>query len=285
MPELPILGKSYSLVDSGEGLKLERFGEISLIRPSSLCIWSKRRPKEWANADAEFIPKQGWNFRGKSFEEWRISFSNISLILRPQTNGQVGFFPEHAQLLPDVGTAIEAAKTARQKSPRVLNLFAFTGMASIWCAASGCEVTHVDMAKSALSWAEQNFKANSIAAERTRLIPDDALKFVERELKRGSVYDIIIADPPGFSRISKNSSWNIEEIITEFVGNCCKLLAPDNSTFVLSSHSSGLTTEVLGNLILDVFSDKVLIKLVPLMLQEQSSARLLPGGQAVVATK
>ncbi len=277
----------YQLIDSGDGEKLEQYGSIRLARPSSVCIWKKRLPSaEWKKADATFDAKnEKWVFKSKNFECWQMTQAGCLMELRLQTNGQVGLFPEHSFCLPQLAEAIEKIK-AVEKQVKVLNLFAYTGMASVFCAQREAEVCHVDLSKKALTWVSRNLELNGIENNKVRLICDDALKFLEREVKRGNRYEIVIVDPPSFSRISKTQFWKLEDAIAELVSTCTKALNPEHHALLLTCHHPGLTCEMLANLLTDnpqTKADQIVRK--EMGLEEVGSGRILStGSMAFTAT-
>jgi 23S rRNA (cytosine1962-C5)-methyltransferase len=204
--------------------------------------------------------------------------------LELMSNGQVGLFPEHALYLPRIGATIEAL-AARSKSPiRVLNLFAYTGLATSFCAArSNVQVTHVDLAKRAIEWARRNAALNTISPDAIRWIVDDALGFMAREHRKESTYDLVIIDPPSFSRVSKNNSWTLEEKVGEIVTLVLNILNPTAGAVFFTHHSSASTSDVARNIALDTFSDdNAAISIDSLAISEESSPRRLPAGSLVV---
>lgn len=281
----------YELLDSGGSEKLERFGERIIRRPSSICLWRPRRPDLWSRADATFLHsstrgEEGrWSFRETPFKEWIVDLSAFRLKLRLQTNGQVGLFPEHASYLNRLGEILWSMDLPR---PRVLNLFAYSGMATVFCAAAGAETCHVDLAKKALEWTTENLKLNQLESAPVRLICDDAIKFVEKEVRRGSRYDLVIADPPSFSRLSAKKSWKLEESLPEFFGSLAQVVRPGGA-LVLSCHVTGVYPQLLANLAGDLFrSDEdsgvasSVIHPALLSLTEASSGRVVPSGALVI---
>lgn len=277
--ELP--ASQYTLIDSGEGEKLERLGPRTIARPSSLCIWRRKRPEAWREADARFIPGEGWKFQGARFEEWRADLGEIGMLLRLQSNGQVGVFPEHFSYL----NILSAAAGNATEKPAALNLFAFTGLATVHLAKSGWSVCHVDLSKRALEWAAQNLALNGLQGDSSnvRLIAEDALKFLERELRRQNRYDLVIADPPSFSRVTKQQTWELEQVASELISACLSLLRP-GGTFVCTSHHAALSGEVMANLVFDqVPADRISITSAVLGIAEADSPRRLPSGHLMTA--
>ena len=181
----PAMTRTYSLLDSGGGLRLEQFGVKTVIRPSSLAIWKPRNPELWRTAAATYDHDAGWTFAHQQFKEWEVAIGAVKLTLRLQRNGQVGFFPDHTLYLDELVTAVKKIAKKNSRPPNMLNLFAYTGMASIVAMHAGAQVTHLDILKPALDWARVNAERNNLPSNALRLIPDDALTFMEREIKRG----------------------------------------------------------------------------------------------------
>jgi len=288
----------YALLDSGGMAKLERFGARIISRPSSQAVWKRQLGSvDWSAVDAKYDPDSGWRFKADSFEEWDAEILGIMIRLRLQRNGQVGLFPEHANYLPAVARDIaECAAADPGSSPRVLNLFAYTGMASVFCAKAGAQVTHVELQRSAIGWAEQNVAINTIPGDRMRYIEDDAVKFVSREVARGARYDIVIADPPSFSRISKNKEWQLDETLPGLASECVKLVQPTSAGGKLGAvyftcHHPAFGAQTIMNLFRDACDshggvllaegqiNSVQIEPLDLNIPEQDGQRKLPAGQ------
>lgn len=275
----------YQLLDSGDGAKLERFGSKVIARPSSICIWARHlSSREWSAADATFIPGKtddsgGWTFRGRTFESWRMSYIDCDLELTLQRNGQVGLFPEHGtylHLLPEF--------SGSREPPRLLNLFAFTGLASVFFAKRGWHVTHVDLSKKALSWATRNFALNHLDEKAVRVICDDAIKFLEREVRRGTTYHGIIADPPSFSRTAKGKFWKLEDMLSAVTMNCSKLLVGSKGWLAVTCHHPGVSAEMIANLLRDLKLQSQSVIPLELSISEADSPRVLPAGSFAAVT-
>lgn len=267
----------YDLIDSGDGEKLERFGSKLLIRPCSTAVWQKQALNLWKKADACFLHNSGWQFFKQEFEKWNINLGDdLKLALHLQRNGQIGMFPEHFNYVSSLALAIDELKK-QYHEVNVLNLFAYTGMASLVCQRLGVKVTHIDKAKAVLSWAKENLELNHIDAG-VRLIPEDVLRFLEREKKRNHVYQLIIADPPNFSRISSNENWDLDRVIIDLVKAISGVLSSMGYLFI-SSHQSFGFAETVNNLLYDLkrLKDKKLT-IMPLNLQEKTSKRFIPAG-------
>ncbi|MCB0317217.1 MAG: class I SAM-dependent methyltransferase [Bdellovibrionales bacterium] len=276
----------YELLDSGEGQKLERFGERVLIRPSTLCVWKRRQNKSvWQSADAIYDHKTGWEYKSKSFDTWNYPLNEkLSLILRLQRSGQIGVFPEHQKYLGYVLEKISAYEKNLGRQIKVLNLFAYTGMASLFAIEKKAHVTHVDNTKIVLNWLHDNLDLNKSNKELARVINEDALAFLRREERRGNIYDIVIADPPSFSRLSKQKSWKLEEVLAEIVNLTYKVANPEQGSIILTSHPFEAGADALLNLLSDEFCEKK-VSLVGgvLSLKEASTNRLLPASCYAIA--
>ncbi len=270
---------SYQLLDSGESEKLERFGDKIIIRPSKFSLWKKRSPNLWTQAHARFEPKSGWRTHAKQFDEWEGEFFKVRLRLRLQDNGQIGFFPEHLGYISKIEEAIKHHPQAS-----ILNLFAYTGLATVAALKLGATVTHVDISKKCLTWAAENIKLNEIPQERLRLIPEDALKFLDSEIRRGKKYDLVIADPPSFSRISNSKSWQLEEVLEPLIDKMVKVSSDTSAHIFLTSHQYEYGDAVLYNLLLDAIGGRqISLGHEPLYLREANSDRILPSGYLVQA--
>lgn len=259
----------YELIDSGAEKRWERFGDVVLVRPSRLAIWKpalKNTPY-----DAEFVHEKGWTLKNKNLDAWVIKEGELSLKLRLQDNGQIGLFPEHASYLPKIGEALSGRAT-----PRVLNLFAYTGLATCYAAQHGANVTHVDISKKVLDWCTENLAINNISKESYRFIREDALAFLRKEASRGNSYDMVICDPPSFSRLSAKDTWNLEEVLGEIVQLCVKVLKEKKGALFLTNHHYESGGHVLANLVRE--HTKASVNVEELLLPQKDSAVVLPAG-------
>jgi 23S rRNA (cytosine1962-C5)-methyltransferase len=253
----PTSWTDYELIDSGNFEKLERFGAYHLIRPEPQALWAPSlSADEWNRiATAHFTREQKDNFRfgedvkggWKKYktmpDSWDIKYkyNSLSLSLRlALTNfGHVGLFPEQGA---NWNFAYDAISSWGLQAPRVLNLFAYTGAASVVAKSAGADVTHVDASRPGLNWANQNMQANNL--DNIRWVHEDALKFVKREAKRGKKYNGIIMDPPPYGRGPEGEKWTLEEKLNELVALSSELLETKNSFFVLSMYAVGLSSFV-----------------------------------------
>jgi 23S rRNA (cytosine1962-C5)-methyltransferase len=235
----------YSLISSGQSYKLEQFGPKKLLRPSTVAFWKSEKNILDEKYDALYNPKsENWEFKTQKFTEWQIQLDQIKLLLKPQANGQIGFFPDHYGYMPKLTSAIK-----EYKEPQVLNLFAYTGMASMYALKAGANVTHVDVSKKFLDWTNENLKINNLSSKNIRLIPEDALVYLEREAKRNKTYQIIIADPPSFYRTGKNKIWQLEENFHKLLDLILKVLDPKSGQLFFTCHSFSII--ILKNLLSD----------------------------------
>jgi 23S rRNA (cytosine1962-C5)-methyltransferase len=241
-------GEGYALVDSGGGRKLERFGGVLLDRPAPQAIWEPRPDAPWKEARARFDRREGGNGdwtsrRGGLPDPWSAAFAGGEFEIRLTGFGNVGLFPEHA-----VHFGWLAERLAGAREPEVLNLFAYTGAASLACAGAGAKVTHVDAARQVNGWARRNLERSAVAEGAVRFLADDAVKLVLRELRRGRRYRGVIADPPSFGRGPGGEVWKLEEHLPGLVARCLELI-DEGGFLLLSAHSPGITPGVLRALL------------------------------------
>ena len=277
--------RNFGLEDSGDGERLERFGDKLIRRPSSLAIWKRNKAATvWDSADATFDPDRGWRYRNQHFNEWPLKLGPLVVTLMTQENGQIGIFPEHVHYFSDITNEIARLQEKRKQPLKVLNLFAYTGLATAWCALHQAEVTHIELSKRVLTWAKENLEKTGTFTQPIRFIPEDACLYLERESRRGSRYDLIISDPPSFSRISKSQSWNLDDVIAPHISALNQVLSPGGVIF-LTSHHSALSCFTLENLFRDLpgtnaqytFSQRNLV------LTEQERGNSLTCGSLLIA--
>jgi len=235
----------WELIDSGDERKLERFGAHVLDRPCPQAIWPKQRPDRWEEAVAEFQRGEGgqgeWTKADGAPDAWPAILSAIRFQVRLTGFGNVGVFPEHTAHWPWMQELLRGLPAAR-----VLNLFAYTGGATLACAGAGADVTHVDSARSVNGWAAENASLSAPISGPIRLIAEDATKFAKREARRGRKYHGIIIDPPTFGRGAQGEVWKIERDLWPLVATCAQLLEDKPLFTVLTAHSPGITPRVLA---------------------------------------
>ncbi|HHV59256.1 MAG TPA: SAM-dependent methyltransferase [Clostridiaceae bacterium] len=242
--------KDYELIDTGGGEKLERWGNVVLRRPDPQVIWPIARETEnWKKADARYIRSSSggghWEYKRELPGSWTIRYGKLRFIVHPTDFKHTGLFPEQAVNWKWI---IENISKANRKVS-VLNLFAYTGGATVAAASAGAQVCHVDAAKGMVSWAKENLKASGLEDKPVRLIVDDVLKFVLREQRRGHTYDGIIMDPPSYGRGPKGEVWKIEESLYGLIEECVKLLSPKPVFFLINSYTTGFSPYVLSNIL------------------------------------
>lgn len=244
----------YRVLATGDGEKLERWGKYTLLRPDPQVIWhAKSDLSKYKDLDGHYLRSSSgggnWKFLKPVPERWDISWHGIKFIIKPMGFKHTGLFPEQAVNWNDMTTAIKNAG----REIRVLNLFAYTGGASVVCAKAGAKVTHVDASKGMVERARENARLNNITT--IRYIVDDCQKFIEREIRRGNFYDGIIMDPPSYGRGTNGEMWKLEDNLYDFVALTKKVLS-DKPLFVLiSSYTTGLQASVLKNILTLIFGE------------------------------
>lgn len=229
--------RDYELLDSGNGRKLERYGLYIVARPETQALWAPAQPEEWKRANAEFVWADGrgsWKKKNMP-ESWEMGWENIRFTLRLTSFKHLGVFPEQAANWVWIGEKVSALR-----APKVLNLFGYTGIASIVAAKNGAQVTHVDASRQSNAWAKENAQLSEIPADGIRYLLDDALKFTEREARRGAEYEGIILDPPAFGRGAKGEVWHIEDGLPKLLAALTKILSKKSgSFFLLNGYAAG----------------------------------------------
>ncbi len=241
--------KDYEVLDTGDGEKLERWREFILRRPDPQAIWPKQRPEIWTRADAHYHRSQKgggeWEFMKRLPDRWSVRYGALEFYVRPTGFKHTGLFPEQA-----VNWDWMAGLIRRANRPiRVLNLFGYTGGATLACASAGAKVTHVDAAKGMVQWAGENRKLAGIDETSVRWIVDDAMKFVEREARRGNTYEGILMDPPSYGRGPGGEVWKLENELYPLVSACEKVLAKNALFMLINSYTTGLQPAVLNNML------------------------------------
>lgn len=266
----------YELLDSGNGRKLERFGNVVTDRPDTQAIWSPLHPELWQTATAKFAiggeKDDKWKLSPDLLVNWELKFNDLTFNLRFTSFKHVGLFPEHASQWEWIGE-----KVAAMKVPSVLNLFGYTGAATLAAAKAGAKVTHVDSSKQSVEWASDNAKSSGIESG-IRWIVEDAAAFVKREVKRGVKYEGIVLDPPAFGRGAKGQVWHIEEDLMSLLHNLKEILSDKPGSFILlSGYAAGFAPESFAQAVESVFG-KSSGTFGHLNIQESGSDRVLPTG-------
>ncbi|MFA5175492.1 MAG: class I SAM-dependent methyltransferase [Patescibacteria group bacterium] len=273
----------YELLDSGENEKLERYGKYVLSRPDPQALWPKRLKKEaWQKADAVFSheSKGGfWKLKPGVPEKWKIEFGSLKFWIRPTVFKHTGLFPEQASNWDWIYKLIHSQKSIASRHINVLNLFGYTGGATLAAARAGADVCHVDGSKTAIGWARENAELSGLADKPIRWILDDAATFVRREIKRGKKYDGIIMDPPAFGHGPNKEMWKIEEDFLNLLELCEQILSDDPLFFLINGYASGYSSIAYENNLLALkkkYGGE--IEKGELTIAESKGERLLPCG-------
>lgn len=266
----------YELLDSGNGRKLERFGKVITDRPDTQAIWSPLQPELWQTATAKFAlggsKDDKWSLSPDLMVNWEVKFHDLTFNLRFTSFKHVGLFPEHASQWEWI-----MEKVADMKEPSVLNLFGYTGAATLAAVKAGAKVTHVDSSKQSVEWASDNAKSSGIE-DGIRWIVDDAAAFVKREVKRGTKYEGIVLDPPAFGRGSKGQVWHIEDDLMPLLRDLKEILSDKSGSFILlSGYAAGFAPLSFAQAIKSVFGENK-GTFGHLNIQESGYDRVLPTG-------
>lgn len=240
----------YELIDMANGEKLEKWGDKILIRPDPQIIWKqKQNPKAWEKADAIYRRSKtgggSWEYKKRLPESWKIKYKNLTFNIKPMGFKHTGLFPEQAVNWDWVINKIKG----EEREIKVLNLFAYTGGATVAALSAGASVCHVDSSKGMTTWAKENVVSSGLADKKVRYIVDDVIKFVNREIRRGNKYDAIIMDPPSYGRGTNGEVWQFEENISSLVELCEKVMSEDPLFFLINSYTTGISAKVLENIL------------------------------------
>ncbi|MHB8652055.1 MAG: class I SAM-dependent methyltransferase [Minisyncoccota bacterium] len=272
----------YELLDTGNGMKLERYGVFTLARPDPQALWIPSLPQSaWQDADGVFAPvgpgrkKAEWKLHSGLAKRWQIKYGGLDFWIKPSAFKHTGLFPEQAPNWDFIRTRIVSAK----RPLSVINLFGYTGGATLAAAQAGAEVVHVDGSKSAIGWARDNAKISGLENAPIRWILDDARAFLRRELKRGHRYDGIIMDPPSFGHGPAGEVWKIEEHFLDLLSLARQVLSVNPIFFIINGYASGYSPIAYENNLRDMLKQfDGTIESGELTIEESTSGRLLPAG-------
>ena len=250
--------KDYEILDMANGEKLERWGNITLIRPDPQIIWKEKSfPEKWKNASAKYNRSNtgggNWNFIKPLPKSWQIKYKDLTFNIKPMGFKHTGIFPEQAVNWDWMMNKIRNSN----REIKVLNLFAYTGGASVACLKAGASVCHVDSSKGMCEWAKENVASSGLRERPIRFLIDDVVKFVNREIRRGNKYDGIIMDPPSYGRGANGEIWKFEENVADLVKLCMNVLSDKPLFFLINSYTTGISSQVLENLLRINISKKV----------------------------
>jgi len=242
--------KDYEILDMADGEKLERWGDIILIRPDPQIIWkNKSFPEKWKTANATYVRSNTgggmWKYNKKVPASWKIKYKDLTFNIKPMGFKHTGLFPEQAV---NWDWMIDKIKNAKREI-NVLNLFAYTGGATVACSYAGAKVVHVDSSKGMVTWAKENAETSGLKDKPIRYIVDDVRKFVEREIRRGNKYDAIIMDPPSYGRGKNGEVWQFENNIADLVNLCKQVLSDKPLFFLINSYTTGISSRVLEDIL------------------------------------
>ena len=294
--------KEYELLDSGDGHKLERYGNFLMSRPDPEALWKRNlNDKEWQGADLEFIrtrldssarqdgTKNKWIIKNGIPNNWNILYGDLKFSIKPTSFKHIGLFPEQLPNWEWMSELIRSGKrsclkgsqgkTLKSEPVSVLNLFAYTGGATLACAKAGAEVCHVDGSKNAVEWARVNAELSGLTDAPIRWLIEDVKLFLKREIKRGRKYDAIIMDPPSFGHGPKDELWKIEEDFLNLMDLCKQVLSDDPLFILINGYTAGYSSIVYQNNLMDLMKDyKGKVEGGELVIEETKSKRLLPCG-------
>ena len=242
--------KDYKILDMADGQKLEKWGEVVLSRPDPQIIWKQKSyPQKWKNINATYHRSKtgggSWEYNKKMPSQWQIKYKELTFNIKPMGFKHTGLFPEQAVNWDWMMEKIRNEK----REIKVLNLFAYTGGATVACAAAGASVCHVDSSKGMVAWAKENIVSSGLEKRSVRYIIDDVVKFVNREIRRGNKYDAIIMDPPSYGRGANGEVWQFENNIYDLVELCTNVLSDNPLFFLINSYTTGISSKVLEDIL------------------------------------
>lgn len=276
--------KDYELLDMAKGQKLEKWGKYILIRPDPQIVWDKKtNPKLWEKADAKYIRSNTggghWEKYSKIDENWSIKYKNLVFNLKPMGFKHTGLFPEQAVNWDYIISKI-SQRTKKNQEVKVLNLFAYTGGATVAALSAGASVCHVDSSQGMVNWAKENVSSSGLRERPVRFLVDDVVKFVNREIRRNNKYDMIIMDPPSYGRGKNGEVWSIEKDINNLLCLCSKILSDNPISVVINTYTGGLSGTIIENVTKLAFSENNPKKIFhnEIGLRQKNSEFVLPCG-------
>lgn len=276
--------KDYELLDMAKGQKLEKWGKYILIRPDPQIVWDKKaNPKLWEKADAKYIRSNTggghWEKYSKIDENWSIRYKNLVFNLKPMGFKHTGLFPEQAVNWDYIISKI-SQRTKKNQEVKVLNLFAYTGGATVAALSAGASVCHVDSSQGMVNWAKENVSSSGLRERPVRFLVDDVVKFVNREIRRNNKYDMIIMDPPSYGRGKNGEVWSIEKDINNLLCLCSKILSDNPISVIINTYTGGLSGTIIENVAKLAFSENNPKKIFhnEIGLRQKNSEFVLPCG-------
>lgn len=271
--------EDYEILDMANGEKLERWKNVILVRPDPQIIWKqKSNPQMWKTVNAKYNRSKtgggSWQYNKKLPASWQIKYKDLTFNIKPMGFKHTGLFPEQAVNWDWMITKIKQEK----REIKVLNLFAYTGGATVACAYAGASVCHVDSSKGMVAWAKENIASSGLEKRPVRYIVDDVIKFVNREIRRGNQYDAIVMDPPSYGRGANGEVWQFEENLDDLVKLCTKVLSDNPLFFLINSYTTGISAKVLENMLRLNINKKGKIEAGEIGLPMKNSSLVLPCG-------
>lgn len=276
--------KDYELLDMASGEKLERWGKYILIRPDPQIVWNeKTNPKLWNEAHARYIRSNTggghWEKLKKLPDSWEIKYKELTFNIKPMGFKHTGLFPEQA-INWDYMIEKISKRVNKGSEVKVLNLFAYTGGASVACAYAGAKVCHVDSSQGMTNWAKENIASSGLKDKTVRFLVDDVIKFVNREIRRGNKYDCIIMDPPSYGRGKNGEVWSIEKDLYNLISLCSNILSDDPMFMIVNTYTGGLSGTIIQNVVKKAVKNKKIknISFDEIGLKQKDSDIFLPCG-------
>lgn len=281
--------KDYELIDCSCGEKLERWTREVLVRPDPQIIWkSEKEHRLWYQPSARYVRSRTgggkWQVYKRIPDAWQVRYKDLTFNIKTMGFKHTGLFPEQAV---NWDYTRELIRKSGRDDVKVLNLFAYTGGATVACLKEGAEVVHVDASKGMVQWAKENAKLSAVDQEKVRWIVDDCIKFVQREIRRGNKYDIIILDPPSYGRGPKGEIWHLEDSIYDFVKLVAQVLSDEPIMVLLNSYTTGLSASIMKYILDDVITNTIggKVEADEIGLPVSSKNQVLPCGSSAIWTK
>ena len=275
----------YELLDMADGEKLEKWGDYILIRPDPQIVWKdKTNPKLWRQAHARYVRSNTggghWEKLRAMDDSWTIKYKDLTFNLKPMGFKHTGLFPEQSVNWDYMIGKI--SKEAKRREIKVLNLFAYTGGATVACAYAGATVVHVDSSQGMVNWAKENINSSNLQDRIVRFLVDDVIKFVKREIRRGNKYDAIIMDPPSYGRGKNGEVWTLEKNIYELIELCSELLSDNPLFMIINTYTGGFSGTVIKNALNHAIDKEKIITFDEIGLRQKNSDEFLPCGMTTI---
>ena len=275
----------YQLLDMADGEKLEKWGDYILIRPDPQIVWKdKTNPKLWKQAHARYVRSNTggghWEKLRAMDDSWAIKYKDLTFNLKPMGFKHTGLFPEQSVNWDYMIGKI--SKETKKREIKVLNLFAYTGGATVACAYAGATVVHVDSSQGMVNWAKENINSSNLGDRTVRFLVDDVIKFVKREIRRGNKYDAIIMDPPSYGRGKNGEVWTLEKNIYELIELCSELLSDNPLFMIINTYTGGFSGTVIKNALNHAIDKEKIITFDEIGLRQKNSEEFLPCGMTTI---